>query len=136
MNAMSPALKRQLVTVNARTFTRSCLRVTKLILTQATHQYIAAWPKDNFHNNIIGGGRDSTGVTCPFFPKFLTHFVQDTEDYQLADFGRSRIVTVSAGEEKRPKIASMGLHNPYRKIFNFASLCRVFQCLSTDSSVK
>jgi hypothetical protein len=43
---------------------------------------------------------------------------------------------VSPGEEKRPQIATAGLQNPYCKIINFASLCRIFQRFPTDSSVK
>jgi hypothetical protein len=57
-------------------------------------------------------------------------------DYQSAEFGRSRSNTVSPGEEKRPIIAAVGLQNPYREIFNFARLFRIFRRFSTNSSVK
>jgi hypothetical protein len=66
MDAMTPAVKRQLVTVNARTFTRRCLRDNKRIVTLATYQYTVVWPCDNFHKNILRGGETLRGSHDPF----------------------------------------------------------------------
>jgi hypothetical protein len=79
-----------------------------LPVTLLTQQCTIKRPPHILPENILSGGQDPLGVTCPQTQIFLHHLVRDSENYQVREMQENCSVTVSLGGGKRPKNATVG----------------------------